>query len=176
MSKSKTEKQRGWLNKTEMAQSIGISVQAFDKWGVKPVARIGREAFFDVRAVLENRLDKIQPTPQPDDELDPLAEAKLTQERLRLTKAQAVAVELKNEVAKRTLIPAEFAVFALSKLAPEVAALMDTLPMTMRRKHPELEARHVNTLEREATKIRNACADFAEKLPELADEYFQSTD
>lgn len=177
MAKKPQEKQRGWLNKSEMADSLGISTQALDKWGVKPVSRIGREAFFTVRDVLDNRLDHQQAKPQPGSgELDPQAEHKLTQERLRLTAAQADGQELKNEVTRRTLIPADFAVFALSQLAPEMAALMDTLPMTMRRRHPELEARHINTLEREATKIRNACSGFAEKLTELADEYFKGAD
>lgn len=176
MAKTKPEKQRGWLNKSEMADSLGISTQAFDKWGVEPVSRIGREAFFDARSVLDNRLRKAEAKPQPDDAIDPLAEQKLTQERLRLTAAQAEAQELKNEVARRTLIPADFAVFALGHIVPEVASLMDTLPMTLRRKHPDLEARHITTLEREATKVRNACAGFADKLPELADEFFSSTD
>lgn len=176
MAKKSQEKQRGWLNKSDMASSLGISVQAFDKWGVEPAARIGREVFYDTRAVLDNRLDHQQGKKQLDDELDPLAEQKLTQERLRLTKAQAEAQELKNEVTRRTLIPADFAVFALGQIVPEVSSLMDTLPMTMRRKHPDLAARHITTLEREATKVRNTCASFADKLPELADEFFSSTD
>ncbi|EJM8677149.1 DNA-packaging protein, partial [Escherichia coli] len=41
------------LNKSDMASSIGISVQAFDKWGVPPVERRGREVFYDVKTVLE---------------------------------------------------------------------------------------------------------------------------
>lgn len=177
MTKKAQEKKRGWLNKTEMAASLGISTQAFDKWNVEPVAKIGRESFYTVRDVVDNRLERQERKPQPTDaKLDPFAEQKLVEERLRLTAAQAVGQELKNEVAQRTLIPAEFAVFALSKLAPEIAAVMDTLPMTMRRKHPELEARHISTLEREATKIRNACSEFADRLTELADEYFEGAD
>ena len=46
-----------WLNKSNMASSLGISVQAFDKWKVDPVAKIGREVFFDVRSVVINRLE-----------------------------------------------------------------------------------------------------------------------
>lgn len=176
MAKNKPEKQRGWLNKSEMADSLGISTQAFDKWGVEPVSRIGREAFFDARSVLDNRLRKAEAKPQPDDAIDPLAEQKLTQERLRLTAAQAEAQELKNEVSRRVLIPAGFIHFSLSKLVPEISSTLDTLPMVVRRRHPELEPRHIETLEREATKIRNACAKFASILPELIDEYLDSTE
>jgi|GEM_PF-6223252 len=49
-----------WLNKSNMASSLGISVQAFDKWKVDPVARIGREVFFDVRTVVINRLENAE--------------------------------------------------------------------------------------------------------------------
>lgn len=45
-----------WLNKSRMADSLGITTQAFDKWGVTPIAKIGRESFYDVRSVLDNRL------------------------------------------------------------------------------------------------------------------------
>ena len=176
MSKFRQEKQRGWLNKSEMSESLGISTQAFDKWGVEPVARIGRETFFDVRSVVDNRVSKLDPIHQPDDDIDPLAEQKLIQERLRLTKAQSEAQELKNEVTRRVLIPADFITFTLSKLIPEIAATMDTLPMTMRRRHTDLEARHLDTLEHEATKIRNVCAKYAGLLPELIDAYIDSTE
>ncbi|MGP8720942.1 hypothetical protein ACT028_20865, partial [Pseudomonas aeruginosa] len=36
MSTEDLQKKRGWLNKSEMAASLGISPQAFDKWGVEP--------------------------------------------------------------------------------------------------------------------------------------------
>lgn len=176
MSKFKQEKQRGWLNKSEMADSLGISTQAFDKWGVEPIARIGREAFFDARSVVNNRVGRIDSIQQPSDEIDPLAEQKLVQERLRLTSAQAAAQELKNEVSNRILIPSEFITFTLSRLVPEISSTLDTLPMVVRRRHPELEPRHLETLEREATKIRNACAKLASILPELIDEYLDSTE
>lgn len=176
MSKFKQEKQRGWLNKSEMADSLGISTQAFDKWGVEPIARIGRETFFDARSVVNNRVGRIGSIQQPSDEIDPLAEQKLVQERLRLTSAQAAAQELKNEVSNRILIPSEFITFTLSRLVPEISSTLDTLPMVVRRRHPELEPRHLETLEREATKIRNACAKFASILPELIDEYLDSTE
>lgn len=53
MARTPPQKQRGWLNKSEMAASLGISVQAFDKWGVQPVERIGREAFYTAQSVVE---------------------------------------------------------------------------------------------------------------------------
>lgn len=178
MAKSTPTKQRGWLNKSEMAASLGISVQAFDKWGVKPIERIGREAFFTAEAVLENRLNREAEKQQPEglDGIDPLAEAKLTQERLRLTAAQAVGQELKNEVTRRKSVPVEFALFVLSRIAAEIASGLDTLPLTLKRRHPDLEVRHIESVQREIAKVRNRAALLDERLPELLDEYLDSTD
>lgn len=178
MAKSTPTKQRGWLNKSEMAASLGISVQAFDKWGVKPIERIGREAFFTAEAVLENRLNREAEKQQPEglDGIDPLAEAKLTQERLRLTAAQAVGQELKNRITERKSVPVEFALFVLSRIAAEIASGLDTLPLTLKRRHPDLEVRHIESVQREIAKVRNRAALLDERLPELLDEYLDSTD
>jgi hypothetical protein len=45
-----------WLNHAEIAAACGVSTQAFDKWGVAPVATVGRETFYMVADVVENRL------------------------------------------------------------------------------------------------------------------------
>ena len=178
MTKTAQTKQRGWLNKSEMAASLGISVQAFDKWGVEPAARIGREAFYDCRAVLNNRLSKAEAKHQPesDDAIDPLVEAKLQQERLRLTAAQAEGQELKNEVTKRKSVPVEFAMFVLSRIAAEVASGLDTLPLTLKRRHPDLEVRHIESVQRELAKVRNRAATLDDRLPEMLDEYLDASD
>ncbi len=84
------------LNKSDMASSLGISVQAFDKWGVQPVEKRGREVFFDVRSVVDNRIEhqsrKLQPSPGEDDD-----SVNIDYERWRLTRANADAAELANE-------------------------------------------------------------------------------
>ena len=46
-----------WMNKRNTAKSLGISVQAFDKWDISPIGKIGREVFFDMRTVVNNRLE-----------------------------------------------------------------------------------------------------------------------
>ncbi|EKI8934129.1 DNA-packaging protein, partial [Escherichia coli] len=85
------------LNKSDMASSIGISVQAFDKWGVPPVERRGREVFYDVKTVLEIDRERRQHNHRtPDDGGD--LEERLLRARAELTEEQAVAQKLKNQV------------------------------------------------------------------------------
>lgn len=85
-----------WLNKSQMAASLGISVQAFDKWGVKPVAKIGRSVYFDCRSVLDLKLAELeakQQSSQPGDDdmgFDPLLKHKREQEEYLLTKERRI--------------------------------------------------------------------------------------
>lgn len=171
--------QPGWLNKKDMAASLRISVQAFDKWGVEPVARVGRSVFFDARSVLEHRLAELaakhQPNTTPDgEELDPFIEHKIEVQRHRLLAAQSEGQEQKNAEKAKRLVDTGFTTFALSRMAAEIATVLDTLPLTMKRKHPDLETRHLETLMRELAKARNQAAGLDHRLPGYLDEFINA--
>lgn len=135
-----------------------------------------RMAYIRYLRGLGNGQVKADMAPPEEAELDPSAEEKLLQQKLRLTAAQADGQELKNDISRRRSVPVDFAMFVLSGLAAEVASILDTLPLTMRRRHPELEPRHQETLERELAKARNRAAGLDERLPGLLDEYLASPD
>jgi phage terminase Nu1 subunit (DNA packaging protein) len=105
------------------------------------------------------------------DSIDPLLEHKREQEEYLLTRERRIGQQQKNEIAARKVVPSEFAIFSLSKLAAEIAAILDTLPLTMKRKHPDLETRHLETLTRELAKARNQAASMHETIPEHLNEY-----
>ncbi|EPJ4525156.1 terminase small subunit [Pseudomonas aeruginosa] len=180
MAQNETTRQPGWLNKSEMAKSLGISPQAFDKWGVEPVAKIGREAFFRVQDVVQNRVDhatrKQQPEWRDEEGLDPLAEKKLLQERLRLTTAQADGQEQKNQVAARTLIPVPFVTFALAKIAAKIGSKLETVCKTVRSRIPDAPPVVLEAFEREIALARNLAVEFADDIPEILDEYAATLD
>lgn len=178
MSRQTSAPDPSWLNKSQMAASLGISVQAFDKWGVQPIARIGRSAYFDVRSVLDNRLANTAARSNPDEieGIDPYIDQKRDQEEYLLTRERRIGQQQKNEIAARKVVPSEFAIFTLSKIAAEIAAILDTLPLTMKRKHPDLETRHLDTLMRELARARNKASGLEDKLPELLDDFFDSID
>ncbi|WP_223538665.1 terminase small subunit [Pseudomonas sp. BF-R-12] len=166
-----------WLNKKSMADSLGITVQAFDKWGVTPVAKIGREAFFDVRSVIDNRLKHQGGKQQPGSEIvDPLIGYKIDCERLRLTREQADAQARKNKVGDKELVPVGFMIFALSSLSAQLASTLNTIPKSVKRKHPDIAVRHLDAVETEIAVTRNAAVGLADRIPELLDEYIASVD
>lgn len=123
-----------------------------------------------LRGISSNQV-KPELDPEYPEGIDPLAEHKLTQERLRLTAAQAEGQELKNDINRRRAVPTDFAMFVFSKLASEIASILDTLPLTLKRRHPDLEVRHIDSVQRELSKARNRAALLDERLPGLLDEY-----
>lgn len=166
-----------WLNKKRMAESLGISVQAFDKWGVEPVAKIGREAFYDTRSVLDNRLQHQSGKQQLGDaDKDPDLEYKTAVERFRLTKEQADAVEMRNEVKRRHLVPVDFMAFAFGRLTSLIGSTLDTVHTKVKRKHPDIEPRHLEAVQREVAVTRNEAAGLYERLPEILDEFLSTLD
>ncbi|HBQ8048208.1 DNA-packaging protein [Klebsiella pneumoniae subsp. pneumoniae] len=163
------------LNKSDMASSIGISVQAFDKWGVPPVERRGREVFYDVKTVLEIDRERRQQNQKSSEGEDDLEE-KLLQARVDLTEEQAIAQRLKNRVTEGKLIDAAFCTFALSRVAMELSSTLDGIPLAMQRQFPDLSPRQIDHLKTLVAKGANACARVDEKLPRWMDDFIRSTD
>ncbi|HAS0783720.1 terminase small subunit [Enterobacter hormaechei] len=162
------------LNKSDMASSLGISVQAFDKWGVQPVEKRGREVFFDVRSVVDNRLEnqsrKLQPSPGEDDE-----SVNIDYERWRLTRANADAQELANEKKRREVVETAFCTFVLSRIAAEISSILDGIPLSMQRRFPELENRHIEFLKGDVVKAMNKAAALDERIPGLLNDYIDQS-
>ncbi|MCS2152384.1 terminase small subunit [Scandinavium goeteborgense] len=157
------------LNKRDMAASIGISVQAFDKWGVEPVERRGREVFYDVRVVLEqDRKKRSQQSPEEDGEdLD----KKLLLARISLTEEQASAQRLKNLKDEKLVVDTAFCSFALSRLANDIASILDGIPLSMQRRFSDMEKSQLDYLKTQVAKTMNLAVRTCEKIPEMLDEY-----
>lgn len=142
-----------WLNKSDTAKSLGISVQAFDKWGVEPVAKIGRENFYTMRSVLDNRLanqrQKQASNADPED---------YDAQRTRLTKEQADQLEMKNAVMRREQAPVELLQWALDELSQRISAILGAIPSKVKKRVPSLTAGEMTNITREIVKAQNAAS------------------
>lgn len=153
-----------------MAASLGISVKSFQAWNVEPVARIGRESFFDAASVLRNRLAKQQDrakaaTPEPSpDALD------ADRERTLLTRVQREGQELKNAQLRRELAPISLIEWTLGKVGNQIGAVLDSIPLKVKKVVPRLTAVEVEHIKREVVKAQNAAARIAVDLDEYYDE------
>lgn len=161
-----------WLNKSQMAESAGLTVQCFDRWGVQPTAKVGRSVYFLVSDVIKNRVERALEKQHPKSiAMDQLEPNQVAYEKYRLTKAQADAQELKNELASGAAVPTDFATFALSKISSEAVGILNVLPMRMQRLHPEITHNQRINIERELAKANNVIAKLAGMLPKLLEEY-----
>lgn len=157
------------LNKKNMAKSCKVGITAFDKWGIEPVQRKGREAFYDVDSVLRNRLDnELSKLVGQGDDIDDL---ELLKARIRLTNAQADAQELKNARESGEVVDTAFCTFVLSAIAGEIASIMDSIPLSVSRRFPELEKRHVDFIRMDVIKAMNKAAALDEIIPDLLTRY-----
>jgi phage terminase Nu1 subunit (DNA packaging protein) len=154
-----------WLNQQQIAKSLGLTVSAFARWEVEPVARIGKQVFYDVRSVLDNRLEKADQSG---------SNVAIESERLRLTSAQAEGQELKNELAKGRIAPIEIITLSLSTVAGAAAGILDSLPLNIKRQYPELSAQMIEAIKRQCVKAQNEISRLdevvADKLRDYLDE------
>ncbi|EFJ2528519.1 terminase small subunit [Escherichia coli] len=161
------------MNKKNMAKSCRVSATAFDKWGVIPVERKGRETFYDVASVIDNRVNNaISQITNDKGEID---DDELLRVRIRLLTAQAEAQELKNERDRGDVIDTEFCMYALSKLASQISSIMDSLPLTMQRSFPQMTPAMLDGLKKEVVIACNACTKLDENIPRMLSDYLMET-
>ncbi len=169
------KKEAHWLNKTQMAKSLGISTQAFGAWGVEPVYKEGRQVFFDVRSVLANREANNKPIQQP--EATGRVAGTYEYERWRLTRLQGDGVELKNEIARGETSPIEIITVLLSRVSGAAAGELDVVPLQIKRKHPGLSTHVIDDVKRSCIKAQNAIAKVTDRkvLRDLLNEYVSNS-
>lgn len=171
-------------NQKELAQHLDLTdrqVRNLLADGILPTSRGNgglnlqdcRHAYIRYLRGLGNGQVKAEAGYPPEEDFDPMVEHHLLEERFRLTRAQAVAQERKNEISERQLVPVGFATFSLSKIASHIASVLETVPLKLQRKHPEMDPRHLQSLEREIALARNLAAQVDEKLDVYLAEYFE---
>lgn len=169
------------VNKKQLADIFGASIRTIQNWQEQgmPVLRgggKGNEVLYDSAAVIkwyaerdaEIENEKLR---REVEELRQASEADLQPgtieyERHRLTRAQADAQELKNARDSAEVVETAFCTFVLSRIAGEIASILDGIPLSVQRRFPELENRHVDFLKRDIIKAMNKAAALDELIPE----------
>ena len=164
--------QAGWMTKQDMVASCGITPTAFDKWGVEPVAKIGRHVYYRVADVLANRLAKqmmriASESPRPDPSAASAVEAEY--EKMLLTREQRIGQELKNAQTRRELAPVQVIEWTLSRVGSQISAHLEAIPQKLKKLHPSLPARAIEDVKREVVKAQNMAARVSVDL----DEYYE---
>lgn len=169
--------ERGWLNKQDMAASCGVSLTAFDKWNVEPVARIGRRVYYRAFDVLDNRKARWSASlaqQRASDEAPAPSVIEAEREKILLVREQRIGQELKNAQTRRELAPVAMIEWALGKVGGQISALLESIPLRVKKMVPRLQASEIELIKREVVKAQNLASrvtvDFDEYAESRADE------
>ncbi|NGA78311.1 terminase small subunit [Escherichia coli] len=167
------------VNKKQLADIFGASIRTIQNWQEQgmPVLRgggKGNEVLYDSAAVikwyaerdaeienekLRREVEELRQSSEAD-----LQPGTIEYERHRLTRAQADAQELKNARDSAEVVETAFCTFVLSRIAGEIASILDGIPLSVQRRFPELENRHVDFLKRDIIKAMNKAAALDELI------------
>lgn len=181
------------VNKKQLADIFGASIRTIQNWQEQgmPVLRgggKGNEVLYDSAAVirwyaerdaeienekLRREVEELRQASETD-----LQPGTIEYERHRLTRAQADAQELKNARDSAEVVETAFCTFVLSRIAGEIASILDGIPLSVQRRFPELENRHVDFLKRDIIKAMNKAAALDELITEshLGQELLEKVD
>lgn len=174
------------VNKKKLAEIFNVDARTIERWqaqglpvlsgGSKGVEVIYDSAeaikwYVDRDCELENgKLRKEVEALRVAGESD-LQPGTIDYERYRLTRAQADAQEMENEVEKSLLIPMDLLTFLLPRIAGGISAKLDGIPLTLKRKYPELKPVHIDAVKTEVALASNQAAAIHEDLGRWLDEF-----
>lgn len=162
--------ERYWLNRKHAARACRVSVQSFDAWGIKPVAKIGRETFYLAADIIENRVANA--VAKTETTRPPAEESEGDREKTMLIREQRIAQEMKNQKTRRETAPIAVIDWTLAKVASQLAAILEAIPLRMKQLVPHMTGSEIGIVEREIVKARNLAAgitvDFDEFDREVA--------
>lgn len=179
------------VNKKRLAEIFGVDVRTIQRWQDQGMPVIGgggkgNEVLYSAAdaikwyaerdATLENeklRQEVEEMRKAGESDLQP---GTLDYERYRLIRAQADAQELTNLVKESEVIEVDFCTFLLSRVSGEMAAIFDTIPLSMQRRFPELDKRHIEFLKVHIAKVRNKASGIGEIAEGLMNEYIENKD
>ncbi|WP_436233196.1 terminase small subunit [Escherichia coli] len=137
------------VNKKQLADIFGASIRTIQNWQEQgmPVLRgggKGNEVLYDSAAVirwyaerdaeienekLRREVEELRQASETD-----LQPGTIEYERHRLTRAQADAQELKNARDSAEVVETAFCTFVLSRIAGEIASILDGIPLSVQRR------------------------------------------
>jgi len=172
-----TELEQGWLNRKDMAKSCGVTPMIFSSWEVKAVAVYRNASYFTVKDVLANRRQvaidagvekamaeraaKLRDAANGLNPLDP-DDAKLMELHER-TEKQAIA----NAIARREYAPITVLQDALGKMCSQISAVLESIPVKLKRRCPKLGATDIEVVKKEIIKCQNLASSLTIGVDEI---------
>lgn len=179
------------VGKKELAALFETTIRTIERWQVegmptKHPGGNGTSAVFETMPVIEWYTERKvkQRTERLRKETEAIREKNEAQlepgtidyERYRLTKEQADAQELKNMRDKCLVVDTAFCTFALSRLANDIASVLDGITLAMQRRFPEMGKSQCDYLKMQVSKAMNLAARTSDNIPDMLVKYIELTD
>ena len=157
------------INKKTLSEVFGISETTFTKYqkqGLPFVRGMGKghSNAYDTEAVFRWLIEK-----ELSGRIEP-GSIDTEQERGRLARAQADAKELDNAERRKELAPVELLEWVLSKACAQISAVLETIPLNVKRRVPQLSANGIELIKKEIVRCQNIAASSEINLNEFAEE------
>ncbi|EAQ96395.1 terminase small subunit [Congregibacter litoralis] len=124
-----------FVTSTQAAAFLDVTKSRFFNCGVKPAAKIGRQNYYCPRELRLKALELASrrvTSDAPDKAEVSEARHRFEIDRARKIKAEADAIEMKNEVRRNNLIPLRFMEILLSGVATDFRQFLDQIPYVLR--------------------------------------------
>ena len=159
------------LTKQQVAYMAGVDERTITRWQRRsedplPVRHAGRRGHPNAYDALDvqrwlTRQELAKLTVGEDGEL-----IDYDRERARLTREQADNTALKNAQLRKELAPVGVMEWALGKIGAQISAILETIPLKVKRRVPRLAAAEVEIIKREVVKAQNMAARVTVDLDE----------
>lgn len=80
-------------------------------------------------------------------------------EKARFDKVRADKVELELEIARKEVAPIAVLEWALAKIASQINSVLDSLPLKIKKRVPNLSAREIEKIRKEIVKVQNEASE-----------------
>lgn len=162
------------INKEQASYLLGVTVKSLTAWQKKkenalPVLKVGKRGQsnqYDPRELLKwtvaNELSKVVLI--HGERLD------LDEQRARLAKEQTETAALKNAQTRRELAPIVQIEWVLGKVGSEIAAILEGIPLKVKRRVQKLTASDIGFIRREVVKALNVASKITINLDDYGNE------
>jgi phage terminase Nu1 subunit (DNA packaging protein) len=101
-------------------------------------------------------------------------ESGMSEEKLRLVRAQATAQELKNEVQKLEVAPIDLFAVVISSVIVQIVGVLDSIPTKIKRNVPGVSATMIELIKKEIVQTQNIAADVDGVTTKVLNDYFKT--
>lgn len=173
------------VNRTELGAIFGVSQTAIASWlreGLPRVETDGKHPMYDTSDCIEwyvrRKLNIASAVPGPEAGDESGGDGQTINqafEQARLTRERADAQELKNKILRREYVPIGVVSTVIAKVAVQMAGSLDALPLTIKRRVPELSMNGIDLVKRSVVDCQNSLADLDGKIESAVTEAMKDT-